>query len=260
IHWTDDAPDAAKPPVAERRRGAEKAAGVAAEQPSSFAAWLALLLRRGVSPLVGEETALAQEARAIADMIEQESAPDAADETLGTRLRALEAKLEWAGEDQRAIRASLLNLLRLIVDNIGELVIDDQWLHGQVEALGLLFERPLDIRALDELERRLRDVIDKQRHLKRQLTDAQERLKSMLGGFVDRLVSLSESTSHYHQTLSDCAVRIRGAGDVSELSSVVETLLDETRAVQQTAQRSSAEIGALREQVEAANSLITRLQ
>ncbi|AUN95512.1 GGDEF domain-containing protein [Pseudazoarcus pumilus] len=258
-HWSDDAADAAKTPATERRRSAEEPADAVAEQPS-FAAWLALLLRRGVAPLVGEETALAQEARAIADTIEHDIDPHAADESLGVRLRALEAKLEWAGEDQRAIRASLLNLLRLIVDNIGELVVDDLWLHGQVEALGLLFERPLDIRALDELERRLRDVIDKQRHLKRQLTDAQERLKSMLGGFVDRLVSLSESTSHYHQTLSDCAVRIRGAGDVSELSSVVETLLDETRAVQQTAQRSSAEIGALREQVEAANSLITRLQ
>lgn len=254
-HWNEDTADATD----ERRRDPETPADVAAVPPS-FSAWLALLLRRGVAPLVGEESALAQEARSIADVIEHDSPPDAADEALGARLRAFEAKLEWAGEDQRAIRASLLNLLRLIVDNIGELVVDDQWLHGQVEALGQLFERPLDIRALDELERRLRDVIDKQRHLKRQLTDAQERLKSMLGGFVDHLVGLSESTSQYHQTLSECAVRIRGAGDVSELSSVVETLLDETRIVQETAQRSSAEIGALREQVEAANSLITRLQ
>ncbi len=260
-HWNEDTPEAANAsaPATERRRAHEPLEDAPALQPS-FSAWLTLLLRHGVAPLVGEETVLAQEARSIADAIEQDSTPDPADEALGARLRALEAKLEWAGEDQRAIRASLLNLLRLIVDNIGELVVDDQWLHGQVEALGQLFERPLDIRALDELERRLRDVIDKQRHLKRQLTDAQERLKSMLGGFVDRLVGLSESTSHYHQTLSECAVRIRGAGDVSELSSVVETLLDETRVVQETAQRSSAEIGALREQVEAANSLITRLQ
>jgi diguanylate cyclase len=227
---------------------------------STFAQWLVVLLRRGVLPLLADNAALAEEAAQLADSIESSARGNSPGDDIVSRLNSFGSRLEWAGEDQRAIRGSLLNLLRLIIDNISELVIDDQWLHGQVEALCRMFDSTLDIRALDDLERRLRDVIDKQKHLKRQLTDAQERLKSMLVGFVDRLAGLNRSTGDYHRTLSECASRIRTADDVGQLGDVVERLLSETRAVQQTAERSSAEIGALREQVEAANSLITRLQ
>lgn len=253
---TEDAP-ASEP----ERRSTRGASG--SEEPDDdtpFAQWLIVLLRRGVLPLLADNTALTQEATLLADSIEATAGRPSPGADIGARLRSFGARLEWAGEDQRAIRGALLNLLRLIVDNISELVIDDQWLHGQVEALGRMFDRPLDIRALDDLERRLRDVIDKQKHLKRQLTDAQERLKSMLVGFVDRLAGLNKSTGEYHKTLSDCAERIRTADDVSQLGDVVERLLTETQSVKETAERSSAEIGALREQVEAANSLITRLQ
>jgi len=223
-----------------------------------FAHWLARLLRQGLAPLLADNAALADEARRIADAID--GAGGTPDEAIGERLLALGARLEWAGEDQRAVRGALLNLLRLIVDNISELVVDDQWLHGQVEALSHMFDRPLDIRALDHLERRLRDVIDKQKHLKRQLTDAQEKLKSMLVGFVEQLAGLNDSTAHYHRTLEDCAARIRGAHDLRELGDVVERLIDETDAVRQTAERSAVEIGALRDQVDAANAQIARLQ
>lgn len=253
-----EAAEPAEPAATAERRKPRDTSGDAAvpsataEQP--FAQWLALLLRQGIMPLLADNAALADEAAGIADAI------DRPDEDLGARLRTFGSRLEWAGEDQRAVRGALLNLLRLIVDNISELVIDDQWLHGQVEALARMFDLPLDIRALDDLERRLRDVIDKQKHLKRQLTDAQERLKNMLVGFVDRLAGLSESTTQYHQTLADCATRIREASDIEELGTVVERLIGETQAVQETAARSSAEIGALRHEVEAANSLIARLQ
>lgn len=261
-----DAPEepAEAAPAVDRRAPRSTAAPAAPETDESggqdsFAHWLAMLLRRGVLPLLSDNVTLSDEVRALAEAVERDAGDDPPPE-IGTRLRALGAKLEWAGEDQRAVRAALLSLLRLIVDNISELVIDDQWLHGQVEALGRLFDRPLDIRALDELERRLRDVIDKQKHLKRQLTDAQERLKSMLAGFVDKLAGLSESTGHYHDTLTECASRLREAGDFGELSSVIENLIEETRTVQETARRSSEEIGALRDQVDAANTLISRLQ
>lgn len=257
-----DQADAA-PPTEERRASRQKdltAVTAGNADVSNLAQWLAQLLRHGIVPLLGDNAALAEEAEQLADAIDTQTGDGSADENIGARLRTFSSRLEWTGEDQRAIRSALLNLLRLIVDNISELVIDDQWLHGQVTALGRMFDRPLDIRALDDLERRLRDVIDKQKHLKRQLTDAQERLKGMLVGFVDRLAGLNESTTHYHRTLGDCADRIRQAENINELTEVVERLIGETREVQKTAERSSAEIGALREQVETANSLITRLQ
>lgn len=258
-HIEAETSEAAAPAV-ERRSASTAETPAAAGDDTPFAQWLAVLLQRGIIPLLADNTALIAEAQQLATSIAAAARQDKPDEDIAARLRTFGAQLEWAGEDQRAIRGALLNLLRLIVDNIGELVIEDQWLHGQVEALARMFDQPLDIRALDDLERRLRDVIDKQKHLKRQLTDAQERLKSMLVGFVDRLAGLNESTGAYQQTLTECAERIRSADDVNQLGDVVERLLSETQVVKETAERSSAEIGALREQVDAANSLITRLQ
>lgn len=261
VHDKADAPENLDTATGERRNKHAPLNTGERDGDAAFAQWLALLLRRGITPLLADNAALAEESVELAKQIETLSGGQCAPEAqLGERLRSFSARLEWAGEDQNAVRGALLNLLRLIVSNISELVVDDQWLHGQVEALGHLFDRPLDIRALDDLERRLRDVIDKQKHLKRQLSDAQERLKSMLVGFVDRLAGFNKSTGHYHQTLSECAEHIRAASDIGELTGVVERLITETRSVQDTAERSGAEIGALREQVEAANSLITRLQ
>lgn len=33
----------------------------------------------------------------------------------------------------RALRAGLLKLLQLMIENISELVVDDHWLNGQIE-------------------------------------------------------------------------------------------------------------------------------
>jgi diguanylate cyclase len=217
------------------------------------------LLRGGVAPLVADNAALAEEAIELADLMSSLGA-SAAEADPGARMHALTRKLEWAAEDQHAVRQALLDVLRLIVENIAELTTDDEWLHGQLDVVSAAFGKPLDVRMLDEVARRLRDVIDKQGRLKRQLTDAQERLKSMLAGFVERLAELATSTCHYHATLVRCAGEIEKASDITELATVVEEMLTETRAVQETTRRSSTELGQLRSEVEAANDHIARLQ
>jgi diguanylate cyclase len=133
-------------------------------------------------------------------------------------------------------------------------------LRGQLSVIAEAFSGPLDIRVLDEAERRLRDVIDKQSLLKRELTDTQTRLKTMLSGFVDRLARFSATTGDYHDTLERCAREIAEAKDISALTNVVEEMLCETREAQQSARRSGEELCALRLEVESANSRIARLQ
>ena len=259
--WT--ALEADRSPTEPAAPGGEAAAAAPPAPPAGpspvVAALLAHLLRRGVVPMIEDNPALVNEAAALASelahLADEATLPD-----IESRLRALAAKLEWIGEDQRAVRLGLLTLLRLIIDNISELVIDDNWLHGQLAVLMEAFAGPLDIRVLEEVERRLRQVIDKQSHLKRQLTDAQSRLKTMLAGFVDRLAQFSTSTGEYHDMLERCAREIEVANDISELSNVVEEMLRETRVAQSNAQRSSAELTELRNEVESANNHIARLQ
>ncbi|MGL1834397.1 GGDEF domain-containing protein [Rhodocyclaceae bacterium SMB388] len=239
---------------------AETTSDAVGELPATAGQLLALLLQKAILPIVSENAALSAEARAIAEVVAGMEVDCPCSQELSARLHALTDKIEWAEEDQRAIRQGLLSLLRLIVDNISELVVDDNWLRGQLGLVAEVFGNPLDIRMLDEVERRLRAVIDKQTHLKRQLTDAQARLKDMLAGFVDRLARFSTSTDQYHDTLVRCARDIEQADNISDLANVVELMLSETQEVQETAKRSSEELKTLRQEVESANHRIIRLQ
>lgn len=253
-------PAAAKSSAAEIVGIPDTTPDVVDDLPATAAQLLAFLLQKAILPIVSENAALSAEAREIAEVVAGMEANCPCSRELSARLHSLTDKIEWAEEDQRAIRQGLLNLLRLIVDNISELVVDDNWLRGQLGLVAEVFANPLDVRMLDEVERRLRAVIDKQAHLKRQLTDAQARLKDMLVGFVDRLAQFSTSTDQYHDTLVRCARDIEQADNISDLANVVELMLSETQEVQETAKRSSAELNTLRQEVESANHQIIRLQ
>lgn len=216
---------------------------------------LANLLTRGVIPLTDGDEALVAAARELSSAVL--SAPV---ESIVGRLDHLITRMEWTGEEHRAIRQALLTLLRLIIDNIRELVIDDSWLHGQLSIISAAFDGVLDIRLLDEVEHRLRDVIEKQSHLKRQLSDAQQRLKSMLAGFIDRLSDFSTVTGDYQDVLEQGAQRISKAQNIEELSDLVEEILRETHNTRESTKRSGEELSRLREEVDSANQHILRLQ
>jgi diguanylate cyclase len=239
----------------------------AAEQPESalrvgtpvLINLLSTLLQRAIPALMDEAPALATEARKLAEAIPGLNSAAALD-AFAEHLGAFVHKLEWVGEDQRSIRTALQGLLRLVIRNISELVLDDRWLVGQLEILNEAFDGPLDVRVLDEVERRLRKVIDKQSQLKQGLSDAQSRLKAMLAGFVERLTEFSEATGEYHDSLGRCAEQIAAADDISQISEVVGQIMRDTRLAQETAARSREELEGLRDQVDKANREIGRLQ
>jgi len=220
---------------------------------------LSAMMHRGVTAFVNDNPDLSKAVNLVADQLAASPSRDDLP-SLQANLSELALKLEWAGEDQGSIRQSLVALLQLVVQNISQLVIDDQWLSGQLTILHQVFSQPLDMRNLDEIERRLRDVIDQQGRLKKELSDAQLRLKQMLAGFIDRLADMSDSAGSFHDTLEACADEIEKAEDINALSDVVEHMLRETRAAQANAQRSREDLQSLRQQVDFANTEIAKLQ
>lgn len=231
---------------------------VADAQAPRFVEMLADLLGQGLPGALVDAPELAAEARQLAADLLRTGGGDPG--SLAVQLGAFTRRVEAVGESLHSVRLSLVSLLQLVVSNISELVLDDRWLHGQLEVLHELFSQPLDIRTLDEVERRLKAVISKQGELKRHLADAQARLKEMLAGFVDRLASFSTSTGGYHEMLEACADEIAGARSLDELSDVVARMLSETRRQQQGAERSYRELIELRSLVDSANQQIFRLQ
>ncbi|MDR3213189.1 MAG: GGDEF domain-containing protein [Azoarcus sp.] len=218
---------------------------------------LARLLTNGVAPLAGNDEPLSNEARALSATL----LGGGSEQTeIASRLEQLITRMEWVGEERNAVREALLSLLRLIVDNIRELVIDDNWLHGQLTIIAETFAGPLSLRMLDDVGQQLREVINKQGHLKRGLAEAQDHLKEMLVGFIDRLSEVTVSTGDYHDLLGRSARRIGEATNIADLSEVVGELLAGTRQAQESTLRAGQELSELRERVDNANHEIARLQ
>jgi diguanylate cyclase len=176
------------------------------------------------------------------------------------RLKRFAFKLELLAEDQAELRRSLLSLLRLLVENITELVVDDRWLHGQIDVVRDIIEKPLSQRTVDDAERRLKEVLYKQSQLKASLFEARDAIKQMLAGFVDHLADFADATSEYHDKIEGCAEKISAANDISELGNVLGEVMRETRTIQLNAQKSRDELRSTQEKVKKSEARIHELE
>lgn len=226
---------------------------------SDFQEIICQLLDNTLTIIVREKPDLVREVTEISGMVR--SARNA--EALGKvsdRLKKLVYRAHFVAEDQAELSAGLLHLVQLIMENISEIVVEDQWLSGQIDAVRQLVLQPLDLRRLDDVERRMKDVIVKQSSLKQHLNEAKDRLKLMLSTFVDRLAGFSETTSEYHGKIEIFSKKISEAHDISELTEVLDEVMRETRVIQIDAARSRDELTAMRNRVIEAEQIVARLQ
>ena len=248
---------------------APAAAAASATIPAVAAPWqggildlrdiIAQLLDNTLSIVLRESPDLAGEATAIAAAVRAAKNGEAL-VGLSERLKKLCYRALFVAEDQSEMGSALLHLVQLIIDNISELVVEDKWLSGQIKVVRDLIQQPLSLRRLDDVERRMKDVIVKQSALKKSLNEANERLKLMLATFVDRLADFSETTSDYHTKIEGYADKISKAGDITELTDVLDEVMRETRVVQVNAARSRDEMGSMRTRVTEAEEVVARLQ
>ncbi len=179
---------------------------------------------------------------------------------LANQLRKFWLKLELRGGDKVKIQEGLLRLLRLLVENVSELVEDDKWMHGQISTLKDLIEQPLDKKSIADAERNLRNAIIKQSTLKKSLTDAKSTLKSLMTTFIDRLGSLTESTSDYHSKIEGYSKKISGTDNITELSHILSDIMQDTRVIQASALRTHDELVSTRKQANEAEERVKQLE
>jgi diguanylate cyclase len=202
--------------------------------------------------LNSEITSLAQKAR-TADNTQQIT-------DLANQLRKFWLKLELRGGDKTKIQEGLLRLLRLLVENISELMADDKWMLGQISTLKDIIGQPLDKHAIADAERNLRSAIMKQSTLKQSLNDAKSTLKSLMTTFIDRLGNLTESTGDYHTKIEGYSMKIGGADNITELSHILADIMQDTRVIQASAQRTHEELITARKQATEAEERVKKLE
>jgi diguanylate cyclase len=208
---------------------------------------------KALEPGMAEEiTALVQQVRTVK---EHEQVTD-----LAKKLRHFWVKLELRGGDKAKIQEGLVRLLRLLVENVGELVADDKWLHGQIAMLQDIIAQPMDKRSIADAERSLRDALIKQSTLKKSLADAKSTLKSLMTTFIDRMGELTESTGEYHAKIENYTQKIGQADNLTELGHILEDIMQDTRVIQASALRSREELITARRQADEAEDRIRQLE
>lgn len=219
----------------------------------------AQLLEDGLGAVIADNQELTEQMQRLAGELRSAKTAEQHAVVAGN-LRQLAYRLNFVAEDQAEVRKSLVSLLRMVVENIDELVVDDSWLKGQVDDLLQLVRHPVDVRHLDDVGRRIKEVVYKQGTLKRQLLEAQARLKGMLRDFIDRLAEMSWASAEYQQTIERCALRITQAENIAELTDALDEVMQETRSKQLNVVRSGELLTVLRGRAEDAEKEVTRLR
>ena len=179
---------------------------------------------------------------------------------LAKQLRQFWIKVELRAGDNARIHDGLVRLLRLLVENIGEMVDDEDWLFGQIAILQEIIDKPMDRQTIADAERSLRNAIIKQGMLKQSLDDAKATLKSLMTSFIDRLGEITESTGEYHQKIEGYSKKIGKSNNIAELGQLLDDIMHDTRIIQASALRSHEELVGTRKQVQEAQDKIKELE
>jgi diguanylate cyclase len=267
--WASNAPVADELPLVDPEASAQAApAPVSATAPATAVVSLssdemrelfAYALETLVSSQLDDEPEIAADARTLAHQIRTANSP-ALIEGVKTSLKRIAFRLELLTEDRAELRSNLLDLLRLLIENVGGLVSDDRWLQGQIAIVRDIVAAPLSLRTLSDAESRLKEVLVKQSQLKQTLTEAKDSLKQLLADFVDHLAEFADSTSDYHDKIEVCATKISKAENITELEDVLEEVIRETQTIQLNAQRSRDDLRATKARVSEAEQRISELQ
>lgn len=168
-------------------------------------------------------------------------------------------RLSFVAEDQAEIKKTLLKLLKLVFENIGDLSVEDQWLQGQMETLKAASVPPLTLRRLDEMERLLKDVVHKQKDAKHKALEAQDEMRQMLAAFIERLSHMSESTGSFQEKLEESARLIESAKTLAEIAPVLKDVVGATRTISQDTLSARDELNTMREQANKTQAEIAKL-
>lgn len=169
-------------------------------------------------------------------------------------------RLSFVGEEQGAIRATLLHLLTLVFENISALGVEDRWLVGQVGALTEAAKPPLNLKRLDVVKRKMQDVIVKQSEAKSRSIEAQAQIKMMLATFIERLSQMTDTTGNFRNEIDSFAKVIEHVDELEEIGPALQSVLSATRTMEDSARQVGTELSTIRERAVKAEEEIIKLQ
>lgn len=174
-------------------------------------------------------------------------------------LASFSHRLSYVAEEQAEIKQALLKLLHLIIENISKLTLADSWLDGQIGALLNAVKPPLTLRRLDDVERRIQDVMHKQEAAKGRSLQAQEEMRLMLGAFIDRLSKMNSSSTEFQDRIEASARQIEQVTSIEDLAPLLSDVISATRCMAEETANARNQLKRLQDSVLATEAEIAKL-
>lgn len=182
---------------------------------------------------------------------------------LSEALKFILLRAELQNDSQCRMQELLVQMLRLLVSSMGEMTIEDKWLHGQIKIVQEIISNPINIDALCNAENSLKELIYKQSHIKPGLMEAKEAIKRMAITFVSNLADITESTGSYQLKITNYQEQITSTHDMTNLNVILDNLVGDIRKMSVDAKRNLTAFQETQKKVEEAekkiNDLTTKL-
>ncbi|MBL8396496.1 MAG: diguanylate cyclase [Candidatus Accumulibacter sp.] len=227
------------------------------ELHQALLARLTRLVESLLPALVDEDESLSNQGQ---QMLATLKTPSADIQALLAQMTTFSQRLSLTVEEQGEIRQTLLKLLQLIIENIAALSVDDECVQGQIDSLARAVLPPLTLRRLDDVERRLQDVITRQRAAKLRTREAQEAMRQMLAAFIDQLAMMNQSSTDFQSNLEQSARQIAEVRTVEDLTPLLQQVIDATRTMAEDTAAARDQLGDLQARVFKADAELAKLQ
>lgn len=224
-------------------------------------AWRDMLIRTIHLVVMPQFAEIPSAARRIEALIKRAQAAETIEEVdqLNETLKSTLLRAEMQNDSQHRMQEALIQILRLLVSSMGELTIEDKWLHGQLAIVQEIISKPLNIDAVYNAESSLKELIFKQSNIKPGLLAAKETLRSMVSTFVGRLADITVSTGTYQTKIQNYHDQINATEDISELSTILENLVGDISTMNEDAKQNHEALQETQKKVEFAEKQITEL-
>lgn len=222
---------------------------------ADFAAALARFIESTL-PALGEH---ARQGSVAENLLHRLRKPPVDLQTLQHALSSAAHQTLISAEEQEHIKASLLRLMRLLLENIDQLTLDEHWLKGQIQGLKTIVEPPISLRNLDHMEQRLNEVILKQGEVRQQAIQAREDMKIMLSAFVENLATMNESSTSFQKNIENSARKIKAVSRIEDLGPLLKDVIDATHVMKEETSQAQNQLKSMQEKVETTEATLERL-
>lgn len=147
-------------------------------------------------------------------------------------LERLNATLEPEDKKSLELQQGIHRILDLMLDSIEQLLAEDQWVKEHISSARDAIPDSLNLEDINQVELILKKVTQRKQTIKEKLTEAKMTLKQMVASLISNLEELSTETSDYSVKLEKFSERICQSDDVTDISLLIDDVIQETKQVQ----------------------------